>query len=33
MECYDLILQHVILIKDNKQVDIGYNMNYIKVFK
>jgi hypothetical protein len=28
-----LILLHVVLIKDNKRVDIEYNMNYMKVFE
>jgi hypothetical protein len=33
MECYILILLHVVLIKGKKGVDIEYNMNYMKVFK
>jgi hypothetical protein len=30
---YVLILLHIILINGNKWVDIGYNMNYMKIFK
>jgi hypothetical protein len=33
MECYVWILLHVVLIKGSKWADIGYNMNYMKVFK
>ena len=33
MECYVLIMLHIVLIKGNKQEDIMYNINYINVIK